>query len=118
MDDRTTRHTPDKLKLTLNAKCRGEIRRDFVPYRTVEFVDSKNSRLVQIADLLSGLIAYDLNKHYTKVGAAKHKVDLMNELRRMFKVPSFSVPTPYGRADGFDIWHLDFDARARRAAKA
>ena len=118
LDDRTTQHTPDKLKVTLNAKCRKVIHRDFPPYRTVEFVDSKNSRLVQIADLMSGLIAYDTNMHYTKVGAAKHKADIMIETRKLFHVPSFSVPTPYDRADGFDIWHLDFDAKARRAAKA
>ncbi len=118
LDDRTTKHTPDKLKETLNARFRKDSGINYSPYRIVEFANSRKSRLIQLADLLSGLIAYDTNMHYLALDAAAHKRDFLPEARGLFRVPSFAVPTPLPRGDGFDIWHLDFDAKHRRATMA
>ncbi|MDB5602859.1 MAG: hypothetical protein JWN71_4903, partial [Xanthobacteraceae bacterium] len=41
LDERTTKHTPELLRTILNTRARRQKVRDFDPYRTVEFIDSK-----------------------------------------------------------------------------
>lgn len=106
LDSRKTKHSPDVLKLTLNSRARRDGQSSFDPYRVVEFVDSKNSRLIQLADIMSGLVAYDTNEHFVKENAAVHKIEIMRNVRELFRVQSFSQPTPYADIGSLDIWHL------------
>ena len=110
LDDRTTKHTPDGLKRTLNARVRRDAPRGYNPYRLVTFVKSEKSRLIQATDVITGAIAYETNAHHLATGAARHKIETMRHVARCAGVPSLALPTRYD-GEGFDIWHLDLKRR-------
>jgi hypothetical protein len=113
LDQRTTPYDPDVTRITLNYKDRAEHGRDYEAYKLVHFVDSKKSRLVQMADVFSGAIAASWNKKHT----ASHKQEMIDFIQRRWLLSSLDQPTRRQRGPrGIDIWLLDWDARARKAA--
>jgi hypothetical protein len=115
LDERTTKHTPDLLRTILNARARRQQIRDFDPYRTVEFAKSENSRIIQLTDLVTGAIASATNMHHLAPTASKHKTEMMHYMVKCCGVRSLAIPTPVP-GKGFDIWHIDFEAAARKRA--
>jgi hypothetical protein len=117
LDERTTQHTPDQMHKALNGRARKQNIRDFDPYRLVEFVKSEKSRIIQVTDVITGAIAYETNMHHIAVGAAAYKIDMMRHVTECVKARSLAIPTPVA-GTGFDIWHLDFRPKKRRASRA
>jgi hypothetical protein len=113
LDDRTTKHTPQTLRKMLNAKAAKDLQIHHNPYRYCEFHKSETQRLIQIADVISGAIAFRMNQKNVLTGAAQHKIDMMDVITKLAKVSDLRLPTSFP-ANGFDVWHIDFDAAARR----
>jgi len=107
LDERTTKHTPELLQTILNARARRQAIRNFDPYRSVQFVKSERSRLIQLTDVITGAIASETNLHHLALDAAPHKTEMMRHVTKCAKVRSLAIPTPVA-GKGFDIWHLDF----------
>jgi Protein of unknown function (DUF3800) len=110
LDERTTKHTPELLQTILNARARRQNVRDFDPYRTVEFVKSEKSRLIQLTDVITGAIAYDTNMHHLAPNAAAHKIEMVRHVAECVGVRRLALSTPVA-GKGFDIWHLDLNFR-------
>lgn len=109
---RTTRHTPEPMKLMLNQRANREHPRGYDPYRLVTFVNSKDSRLIQLTDIITGAIAHETNQHHLAVNAAPHRIEMMRHIARCAHVPTLAVRTQPTRS-GFDIWHIDLRAGSR-----
>jgi Protein of unknown function (DUF3800) len=113
LDERTTKHTPELLRTILNARARRQNIRDFDPYRTVEFVKSEKSRLIQLTDVITGAIAYETNMHHVAPGAASYKIEMMRHVTACVHARRLAIPTPVA-GKGFDIWHLDLAITKKR----
>lgn len=113
LDDRTTKHTPDNLRKMLNAKAAKDLKISHNPYRYCEFHKSETQRLIQIADVISGAIAFRINQKNVLTGAAQHKIDTLAVITRLANVTDLRQPTGFP-SNGFDIWHIDFDAADRK----
>lgn len=75
-DQRTTTQKLDDLRVMLNRSVhKKEPHRDW-PYRRVQFRDSAATLGLQLADIMSGAIAYRLNKHHQASGASPAKCEL------------------------------------------
>ena len=112
LDDRTTQHTPERMRPMLNAKARRELHIMREPFRRMHFRKSEESRLIQMTDVIAGAIAYQTNKHGTAVDAAAHKIKMAEHVATCAGVPSLAIPTSYS-LNGFSIWHLQRDPRKR-----
>lgn len=76
-DRRTTQQSTDELRLMLNRGIakRYNDTRDW-PFRRVQFREPEESQLLQLADIFSGAIAWQLNGHGKLPGASPWKSDL------------------------------------------
>lgn len=112
LDHRTTKHTPERLREMLNAKAARDLHVTHFPYRVCHFRQSHESRMIQLADVITGAICYRANRKHLLVGAADYKKELADHIEREARVLSLSAPTRFP-SDGFDVWHIDLTARAR-----
>lgn len=113
LDHRTTKHDPADMKAALNSRVRRDLPRGYDPYRVVKFTHSEHSRLIQLTDIITGAIAYETNQHHAAINAAEHKIRIMRHVANCAGVVTLAAPTP-NVGGKFNIWHLDFDAAARR----
>lgn len=107
LDDRTTKHTTDKLRETLNAKSARLL--DCNPFRTVEFTDSEKSKMIQAADLICGVVGYETNMKHIDANASNHKKEILKRAKFHFKFGTFARPSPTFLRSKFNIWHLKLD---------
>lgn len=112
LDERTTKHTPDRLRTMLNAKARRDLKIVHNPYRVCQFRYSHEVRLIQLADLICGAIHYKINRKDHAGDAAAHKIEVVEYLTNAVGLHTLAAPTPWP-ADGFDLWHIDLTARAK-----
>lgn len=117
LDERTTKHTPDRLRTMLNAKAARDLKIVHNPYRVCRFRKSHDVRLIQLADVLTGAIGYKVNGQETRADAARCKLDLLDHITSAAGVSSLAKPTQWP-ANGFDIWHIDLLARAEGIRRA
>jgi hypothetical protein len=74
-------------------------------------VDSKKSRLIQMADVFTGIIAADWNREHS----ASHKQDLIDYVRNRWALPALNRTTLRHLAlRGIDIWFLDWAAAKKK----
>ncbi|HZW15432.1 MAG TPA: DUF3800 domain-containing protein [Brevundimonas sp.] len=114
LDYRTTKHTPERLKTMLNAKASRDLRIRHNPFRTCQFRQSHDVRLIQAVDVITGAIAYRTNQHDMAPDAAAAKVKVMRHITDKLGLRTLGRPTPSGFyvKRKFDIWHIDLTARA------
>lgn len=113
LDKRETPYDPEVTRITLNYRDVSRHNRDYEAYRLVHFVDSKKSRLIQMADLFTGLIAADWNREHS----APHKQELIDYVRNRWALPALNQPThAHIELRGIAIWFLDWEAAKRKAA--
>ncbi len=118
LDDRTTKHRPEDLRVMLNAKCQREAPREIDPFRVCQFQKSHQVRCIQVADILIGAIGYATNRMDLKHAAAPYKKELADYVRQKAELYSLARPTR-SATSGFDIWHFDFTkARAKVIPRA
>jgi hypothetical protein len=110
LDARTTTHSPSDLQLVLNngtAKKLGDHTK--APWRLVVHRDSKTSRLLQVADIMTGAHAFHKNGHHRVRGAAPAKLRLAEHIAARAGVRELGHAT--GRSD-CTMWN--FQLRPRR----
>jgi hypothetical protein len=113
LDKRSTRYKPEVTQITLNYKDASRHGRDYKAYKLVHFVDSKKSRMIQMADLFTGIIAADWNREHS----APHKQELIDYVRKRWDLPGLNRSTPPHIAKrGIDIWFLDWEVGKKKAA--
>lgn len=116
MDARNSSRDLMELQSILNSRmARTFGMRGLFPFGRIAHRDSKKSRLIQIADLISGAVAWHRNDHDGVAGASEAKAQLANHiaakigLRRLGKTSSRSELR-------LSIWNLELGVRRRRPA--
>jgi hypothetical protein len=101
-DYRDTCHSPEELRLILNrgAAKRGD-KRDW-PIRRMQFRNSKQIQILQLADVLIGAIAYLLNGHDKAEDANPAKVELANHIIKRAGIADITKGT--ARSGKFTVW--------------
>lgn len=111
LDQRTT--TNYKLS-TLCAILKNGLRKkyglDLDTVRNIQATDSKQSDLIQIADVLMGAIGYEMNGAHTRTGAKRAKVLLAEYIAQKAGLLNLQQPTPRSNRH-FSIWHFHFRRR-------
>jgi hypothetical protein len=110
-DYRDTDQKPEDLRLILNRGIRktGD-KRDW-PYRRVQFRDSKKTTLLQLADILSGALAYHLNGHRQAVDASPAKCALSDHILRCAGIRDVFRDTAI--RGKFTVWHRRLKGASR-----
>lgn len=110
LDQRTTRYDPNVTRITLNRRDAADHKRTYEAYKQVHFVDSKTSRLIQVADVFTGIIAADWNKGHS----AAHKQEMIDFARGCWLLPALNQETDKHRSrQGIDIWFLDWTTKKK-----
>jgi hypothetical protein len=101
-DYRDTKNTPEELRviLCLGAAKRGD-KRDW-PVRRCQFRDSKLTIPLQLADILIGAIAYQMNGHHKAKDANPAKVELAEYIMKRAGIADITKGT--ARVARFSVW--------------
>lgn len=103
LDARNSTRNPYELGTILNAKASQEL--DTQPFARVAHRNSKDTRLLQLADLLSGAIAWHKNDHDSQSGASESKCDLAAYVAS--KVGRFRLGADTARAERrLGVWNF------------
>ena len=103
LDHRDTNQPPDKVRTILNFGIRkGGDSRDW-PYRRMQFRKSHDTPLIQVADIFSGAIAYQLNGHHLVAEASPAKRELSNYIFEKAGIRDITVDT--AKRGKFTVWH-------------
>ena len=101
-DQRNCVQHPDELRLILNRGCqKNGDKRDW-PFRRSQFRDSATTLPLQLADIFSGSIAYQLNGHDAAADASPAKVELSRYIMQRARIASVLKGTTI--AAKFSIW--------------
>lgn len=101
-DYRNCVQQPDELRLILNRGCqKSGDKRDW-PFRRSQFRDSSETLPLQLTDILTGSIAYQLNGHNNAPDASPAKVELCRYIMERAKVADVFKGTAI--AAKFTIW--------------
>lgn len=110
MDHRVTSYKLSTLCTVLNHGIRKRYGRKADVVRKVEPVDSKQSELLQVADVLMGAIGYHCNDCHTRPDARRAKVELAHYIAQKANLLSLKEATPYGQRR-FEIWRFRFGSK-------
>jgi hypothetical protein len=101
-DYRNTIQTPSDLRLILNRGCqkRGDPR-DW-PFRRSQFLNSANTLPLQLADILIGALAFQLNGHSGASNASPAKTALSAHVLKKAGIADITKGT--GRSGKFTVW--------------
>lgn len=111
LDKRVSRRDPNEMTPMLNAALRRDWGIKSNPFCFVEFLDSGESDLLQLVDVLVGAIAYRKNEHDlrpdaspARIALARHIASSVVQLRRQ--------GDPATRAHRFTVWPFCYKERA------
>ncbi|MBS0237763.1 MAG: DUF3800 domain-containing protein [Proteobacteria bacterium] len=91
----------------LNNQYKSHFKRAEGPFKSVSHVQSEKHRLIQATDLLTGVIAYEMNGRHLVPNAAAHKKAVFKAILAKSRLQTFTVPTKMFPPQ-FQIWHFDF----------
>jgi uncharacterized protein DUF3800 len=92
---------------SLNNKYKSTFSTAEGPFMSVEYVRSETQRMIQAADLLTAVIAYEMNGRHLLPNAAAHKKAVFEAMLEKSKLSTFTVPTKRFPPQ-FQIRHFDF----------
>ena len=110
LDNRETKYKLSNLLKILNfGMCKAH---SCAPnrIRSLEVDDSKKNQFIQIADVISGAIGYELNNYHQKNGASIYKKGMMSYILRKSGVTTFCINTPPSK-HSFSVWHFKFNKK-------
>lgn len=99
------------MQCALNNKCKSQLGYTDRPFKTVKFVRSEKSRLIQATDLITGAVAYETNAQHLASDGAAHRRSLWANMLAASKLKTFAEPTKYW-PKLFQIRHFDFEKSA------
>ena len=102
-DRRVTNQRPEDLRLMLNRALRRKGDKRDWPYRRLQFRESHATLFIQLADILSGALAYHLNGHRHERAASPSKVDLSDHILRVAGIRDVFRDT--AMSGKFTVWH-------------
>jgi len=115
MDARNTTHEPAELQGFLNRKLASRFGSfDHHPFTRIAQRDSKKSRMVQLADLLAGSVAWHKNDHDTKSGASEAKTNLANHIAQSVGLRRLGASSPRSEKR-LSVWNFQLGPRGRGA---
>jgi hypothetical protein len=95
-----------KTRAMLNNRCKSQL--GYIePFKTVKYVRSENSRMIQATDLIVGAVAYETNAHHQALSAATHRRELWSSMLTASNLTTFAAPTRIWPKT-FQIGHFDF----------
>lgn len=103
LDHRDTNQLPDKVRTILNFGIRKNGDDRDWPYRRMQFRKSHETPLIQVADVFSGAIAYQLNGHHLAEDASPAKIELSRYILAKANVRNVAADTAI--RGKFTIWH-------------
>lgn len=116
LDARNTNRDVAELQMCLNRKVAKEFGMPgHWPFSRVAHRDSKGSRLIQIADLLSGAVAWHMNAHDAAPNASEAKTALALHIAKRIGLRRLGRTSPYGEAR-LSMWNLKLSSRKSRPA--
>lgn len=136
LDQRTKKYSGEAQKRSLNGRDFEERRRPYPLFQEVLDVDSKSSRLVQAADVISGAVAWVMSERYLARDSSAKKRELAEHMAKRARIPSvgpakrlgnergtllsLSIETPPYAIDecGFASWHLHLRAEEEAKVRA
>lgn len=92
----------------LNNKYKSAFNADEGPFVSVEYVRSETQRMIQATDLLTAVIAYEMNGRHLVPNAAAHKKAVFEAMLEKSRLATFTVPTKRFPPQ-FQIRHFDFE---------
>jgi hypothetical protein len=102
-DHRTTDQLPENVRTMLNLGIRKSGDQRDWPYRRMQFRHSHQTPLIQLADIFSGALAYQINGHHLVEGASPAKCALSQHILERARIENPSVDTAVNGK--FTIWH-------------
>lgn len=104
-DHRETLQRPEDLRVILNrGRAKAGDRREF-PFRRCQFRNSKETPLLQLVDLLTGAVAWNVNGHGQIAGASQAKDRISRYVLKLAKVRDCTRST--SMTGKFTIWHRE-----------
>jgi hypothetical protein len=103
LDDRETDQSPESVRDMLNFKLqRKGDKRDWA-YRRMQFRQSHSTPMIQLADIITGGLAFRINGHYDKIGASPSKKALCDHLLWCARLGTVTKDTT--NSGKYTIWH-------------
>lgn len=91
----------------LNNQYKSRFKQAEGPFKSVSHVKSEKYRLIQATDLLTGVIAYEMNGRHLVPTAAAHKKAVFQAMLAKSRLQTFTLPTKMFPPQ-FQIWHFNF----------
>jgi hypothetical protein len=110
LDYRNTHYKLGTLKTVLNNGMKKKLGIDTAPFRAVEPRDSKESELMQIADILLGAVGYQKNGYNLLAGVKAAKIELADYIAKKAGLPNLMDTSPWGMSR-FTIWNFRLSPR-------
>lgn len=101
----------ERTLAALNAAARHEFGLNEDAFVTVDFVDSKSSRLIQATDMITGAIAYETNRKHLSPDASAYRLALLQHVILNASLQTLAASTPKG-SSGLQIARFDHASRA------
>jgi hypothetical protein len=116
LDSRTANRDLVELTECLNKRAAREFGGPLrAPFARVAFRDSKGSRILQIADLLAGAVAWHKNDHDARESPSAARIELANEIARLAGRQRLGANTRQGEW-ALNVWNFQLRP-ARRGAR-
>lgn len=113
LDQRTTqRYKLSTLDVILNKGLRKKYGFKHDPVRHVQAMDSANSDLIQLADVLMGAVGFQANDDDRRPGASAAKIALANYIARRARLLHLRQSTPKSLMH-FSLWYFQFSVGSK-----
>lgn len=110
LDHRATKQSPDYLRPMLNSHlAKWSVRHN--PFRRIEFLDSKASELIQLNDLLVGVVGFLKNEQHKRPECAPHKIALSEYIVSRALRNEYPNRLDSQLASKFAVWPFAFEKR-------
>jgi hypothetical protein len=96
------------MRITLNNRAKAAFGVDNDPFKSIRFVSSDQSRLIQAVDVVTGAIAFEKNGNHNAKDASPTKVALWHHVKTILKLDTLAHPTKGWRSQWFGIREFDF----------
>lgn len=110
LDDRTTKHDPEDLRPMLNRHlAKYEIKSE--PFRRIRFRNSKDCDLIQLNDVLLGVVGFKRNLHDKKHDCSAHKKTLADYIVRRALENEAPHRLNSAQAKRFAVWPFQYSKK-------